>query len=172
MTSHRVLVAYSSKNGSTAEIAEWIAQDLRDSGVPADALPARGVHNLSAYGAVVLGSAVYEGRWRRGAIRFARSHQDVLAEMPVWLFSSGPLDASAVDGGVEPNRIAVGIGDRLDSSGHITFGGRLAPGARGFMARLIVRQGRGGDFRSRDQVRSWTSQIAQDLAAAWNLTVV
>ena len=68
-----VLVATASKYGSTAEIAEAIGRALRENGVAADVRPVDEVGDLSGYMGVVLGSAVYVGRWleaaplRRGA---------------------------------------------------------------------------------------------------------
>ena len=63
----RVLVAYGSKHGSTAEIAEAIAATLREAGLQADCVKAGDVRSLEGYDAVVLGSAVYMRRWRRAA---------------------------------------------------------------------------------------------------------
>ncbi len=53
----RVLVAYASKRGSTAEIAEVIAATLRQEGLEVDCKRAGETGDLDAYGAVVLGSA-------------------------------------------------------------------------------------------------------------------
>ena len=63
----KVLVAYGTKHGATAEIAEKIGQVLRQAGLPTEVLPADGVGDLTPYKAVVLGSALYIGRWRKGA---------------------------------------------------------------------------------------------------------
>ncbi len=49
----RVLVAYASKNGSTAEIADAIAQELQRHGLEVDCLEASAVRHLESYGAVV-----------------------------------------------------------------------------------------------------------------------
>ncbi len=59
MNERRVLVAYASERGSTAEIAEAIGERLRRSGIGADVRPAGEVRDLAPYGSVVLGSAVY-----------------------------------------------------------------------------------------------------------------
>ena len=69
-----VLVAYASKYGATAELAEAIAERLRESGLQADCREADGVKSLDPYDAVVLGSAVYMARWRGGARKFLRRH--------------------------------------------------------------------------------------------------
>lgn len=85
-----MLVAYAGKNGSTEEIAHWLADTLNDSGVSAVARPAALEGAPEQYDAVVLGSALYAGRWQRPALRFAHRHAEMLAAKPLWLFSSGP----------------------------------------------------------------------------------
>ncbi|MCX9078211.1 MAG: flavodoxin domain-containing protein, partial [Candidatus Methanoperedens sp.] len=67
---NKILVAYASKYGATTEIAEKIGEVLRQGGIDADVLPAERVEALNLYDAVVLGSAVYAGQWRREAILF------------------------------------------------------------------------------------------------------
>lgn len=66
----QILVAYATKYSATEEIAEKIGQVLRQAGLSADVLPAERVSNLSPYKAVVLGGAVYVGRWRKNAATF------------------------------------------------------------------------------------------------------
>ncbi len=86
----KVLVAYASKYGSTREIAEKIGVVLKDAGFAVDVLPADKVADVGPYRAVVLGSAVYIGGWRKAAAKFLKANERALAERPVWLFSSGP----------------------------------------------------------------------------------
>lgn len=92
-----VLVAYASRHGSTAEIAERIAAGLRSEGLPCEIHAVNEVGDLTGYDAVVLGSAAYMFHWLKEATSFARKHRDALAERPVWLFSSGPLGTDLVD---------------------------------------------------------------------------
>lgn len=163
MTAPLALVAYGSRNGGTAEIARWIGETLITEGVDAEVRPAAAVQDLRPYAAVVLGSGVYEGRWLRGAVRFARRHRKALLDVPVWLFSSGPLDSSASDSDLPPVPSANRIADLLDTREHVTFGGRLIPGARGLIARTILSRGTGGDFRDRDRISAWAQRIAREI---------
>jgi menaquinone-dependent protoporphyrinogen oxidase len=160
MTAPRVLVAYGSKNGATAELADWIGEDLAGQGVDAEVRPAAEVGDLRLYDAVVLGSAVYVGRWRHEALGFARRHRKALVRMPVWLFTSGPLDPSAAEREIPPVPSAARVAARTDAVDHVTFGGRLIPGARGFIARRILSGHMGGDFRDRRQIDAWALGVA------------
>lgn len=65
----RILVAYATKAGSTAEVAEVIGQVLRETGATVDVLPARAVEDLTPYRAVIIGSAV-----RMERIQIGRAH--------------------------------------------------------------------------------------------------
>ncbi|HEY7488449.1 MAG TPA: flavodoxin domain-containing protein [Streptosporangiaceae bacterium] len=160
----RILIAYGSKRGATAEIAEWIGAALRDRGLEADVRPAHGVGFVSRYDAVIVGGALYARRWHRDARWFVRHFRSRLEHMPVWLFSSGPLDRTAAEQELPPVPSAAKAAVRIGARGHVTFGGRLTSDAGGFLAAKIA-QTNSGDFRDREAVRTWASGIAEELTA-------
>ncbi|MDX3388138.1 flavodoxin domain-containing protein [Streptomyces niveiscabiei] len=159
-----VLVAYGTANGSTARLAEAVAEALRERGLTVEVRPASSVSGVAPYEAVVVGGALYAGRWHRDARRFVRRHRRALAGRPMWLFSSGPLDASAGERDIPPVAGVRRAMASLDARGHVTFGGCLEEGARGWVAGRILAAGKGGDFRDFDAVREWAERIAGDLA--------
>ncbi|MER5436468.1 flavodoxin domain-containing protein [Streptomyces sp. NPDC002588] len=159
-----VLVTYGTTNGSTAEIAEAVADVLRKSGLTVESRPARSVTSVSRYDAVVVGGGLYAGRWHKDARRFVRRHPAVLAERPVWFFSSGPLDASASERDIPPVAGVRRAMNRLDVRDHVTFGGCLEEGAKGRIAGMILRSGKGGDFRDFGAIEAWAQDIAGALA--------
>ncbi|MFE0257788.1 flavodoxin domain-containing protein [Streptomyces sp. NPDC059010] len=159
----KVLVAYGTTNGSTARIAETVADVLRRDGLTVDALPARSVASVSAYDAVVVGGGLYAGRWHKDARRFVRRHGQALAERPLWLFSSGPLDASAGERDIPPVPGVKKAMTRLDAREHITFGGCLQEGAKGWVAGMILRSGKGGDFRDFTAIEKWAGRVAAEV---------
>ncbi|WP_105967650.1 flavodoxin domain-containing protein [Streptomyces geranii] len=161
-----VLVTYGTTNGATAEIAEAVADVLRKDGLTAEALPARSVTDVARYDAVVVGAGLYGGRWHKDARRFVRRHRAALAERPVWLFSSGPLDASAAERDIPPVRGVRRVMIRLDVRDHVTFGGCLEEGAKGRIAGMILRSGKGGDFRDFGTIGAWAQGIAGSLKSS------
>jgi menaquinone-dependent protoporphyrinogen oxidase len=165
-----VLVAYSSKHGSTAEIAEAIAGALERSGLTADCRDAGEVKDLTAYDAVVVGSAVYMRRWRGEARRFLRKHADELAERPFWVFSTGPTgeptEGDKESRWAEPAKI-VHRAEDLGVRGHVVFGGKIPTDSHWPGSRAMV-EGTPEEFRDRrdwDEIGSWASEIAVALGA-------
>jgi menaquinone-dependent protoporphyrinogen oxidase len=161
-----VLVAYGTRAGSTAELAEWIAQELRDAGVAAQARPAAEVDDVGEYSALVLGGAVYAGGWHPDARAFAKRFADRFAGRPVWMFSTGPLDDTAETTDLPPDPQARAAMTALGAREHVTFGGRLSEETRGwlgFVARRMAREAHGGDFRNPERVRAWARTIAGQL---------
>ncbi|MFF7129281.1 flavodoxin domain-containing protein [Streptomyces sp. NPDC016566] len=162
----RVLVAYGTTNGSTAQIAEAVAQVLCKEGLTAEARPAPSVTSIETYDAVVIGGALYAGRWHKDARRFVRRHHRALAARPLWFFSSGPLDASASERNIPPVPGVRRAMDRLGVREHITFGGSLEEGARGRVAQMILRNGKGGDFRDLPAIEAWAERLAEEMTVA------
>jgi menaquinone-dependent protoporphyrinogen oxidase len=163
----RILVAYASKHGSTAEIAEAIAATLRERDCEVDCVEADEVEDLAGYDGVVVGSAVYMKRWLGPAMHFLRRHRVALTRVPFWIFSSGPTGDPAGDdpGWSEPHGMLTKA-QRLGARGHVVFGGRLAE--EGFMHRSM-RERTPPEFRDRrdwDAIGAWAERIADELEAA------
>ncbi len=164
----RVLIAYATKHGATAEIAGKIGQVLCEAGYKADVLPADRAGDLTPYIAVILGSAVYIGGWRKEAARFLKANETALAGMPVWLFSSGPTGegdpVALMKGWRFPAKLQA-IADRIAPRGIAVFHGAVNVGLLGSIERWMIRKVKApvGDFRDWDAVTAWASDIAAAL---------
>jgi menaquinone-dependent protoporphyrinogen oxidase len=161
----RVLVTWGSENGGTAGLAQTLARTLQRDGIVVDAQPAHHVDSLHGFDAVIVGGALYAKRWHREARRFVARHRLALRRVPVWFFSSGPLDASADAAEIPPTAQVAALMRRTGARGHRTFGGRLAPDARGFIAHAMAKT-RAGDWRNPERVRAWADELAIALPAA------
>lgn len=166
--SAKVLVAYASKYGATKEIAEKIGQVLTDAGFAVDVLPADKVAAVGAYQAVVLGSAVYIGGWRKAASRFLKTNEKALAERPVWLFSSGPTGqgdpVELVKGWRFPQSLQP-VADRVKPVEIALFQGVVDTKNLGFFGRLAIKNVKApvGDFRDWNTITVWAGTIATKL---------
>src|SRR5436309_2345761 len=90
--SGRILVAYGTKRGSTAEVAAAVAGALSEQGLSTVLLPAATVGNLEGYDGVVIGAALYAGRVHKDVRRLLRRFHHELATLPVAVFAMGPAD--------------------------------------------------------------------------------
>jgi len=167
----QVLVAYATKYGATAEIAEKIGQVLRQAGLATDVLPADRVSDLSPYKAVVLGSAVYIGQWRKEAVRFLKANEAVLAEQLVWLFSSGPTgegDAVELTNGWRFPKSLQPIADRIQPRDMAVFHGDVNVEKLNFFQKWMIKNVKAplGDFRDWEAITAWATAIADVLKEA------
>lgn len=159
----RVLVAVGSKHGATAEIGETIGEVLVQHGLEVTISSIDDAGPVEGYDAAILGSAVYAGHWTKPARRYVEANQHALSQIPVWLFSSGPVgDPPAPD---EDPVDAAGIVEHTDANDHHVFSGKLDTNELGFAERAMVRAFKApeGDFRDWDDIRSWAKGIAVNL---------
>jgi menaquinone-dependent protoporphyrinogen oxidase len=166
----QILVAYATKHGATAEIAEAIGEVLREAGLRTEVLPADQASDPASYDAIVLGSGVYIGRWRKQAARYLKANQEALAEKPVWLFSSGPT------GEGDPVELANGwrfpeglqpVADAIEPRDVTVFHGALDEKKLNFVEKFAINNVGAplGDFRDWEAIRAWAMSIADAVKA-------
>ena len=164
----RVLVGYATKYGATAEIADKIGEVIFQAGMQTDVLPTDRVSNLTPYKAIVLGSAVYVGQWRKEAAAFLEANEKTLASLPVWFFSSGPTGTG------DPVQLMQGwrfpeaqqpIADRIQPRDIAFFHGVLDLTKLSLAEKLLIKGIKApvGDFRDWDAITAWAMGIAEAL---------
>ena len=82
----RVLVTYASKYGSTGGVADAIGKELCGKGLAADVALIRNAGDLGSYQGVVVGSAIYMGKWMSEATDFVKNNRNLLSQVPVAYF--------------------------------------------------------------------------------------
>jgi menaquinone-dependent protoporphyrinogen oxidase len=166
----RVLVSAASGHGSTTEIARVVGRALANNGVAVDIVAPAAVDSIEDYDAVILGSAVYAGRWLAEARDFAIRFCDPLAARSVWLFSSGPVgdpSRKLVQSMVQDPADVSKIRQAIHVRDHRMFAGKLDPQGLSIAQRasLLVFRNMSGDFRDWAAITQWADGIAADLAA-------
>jgi menaquinone-dependent protoporphyrinogen oxidase len=154
----KTLIAYASKHGSTQEVAEQVAETLRGGGLDADVRPAASVDDLAAYDAVVIGGALYMGRWHRDARRLLDRVSHELRDRPVFVFGMGPMDLEekSVEGArKQVDRALAKVPDVQPVSVAI-FGGVVHPGELHFPFNHMHET----DARDPEAIRAWADDIA------------
>jgi menaquinone-dependent protoporphyrinogen oxidase len=166
----KVLVAYATKHGATAEIAERIGEVLEQAGVSAEVRPVGQVKDLDAYGAVVLGSAVYIGRWRKEASKFVKVNENQLSRVPVWIFSSGPTgkgDPVELTQGWRLPKSLEPIIDRIKPREIVVLHGGIDPRKMKGLERWMIDKVGAAAEDSRDwkSIETWAGAIASAVAS-------
>jgi menaquinone-dependent protoporphyrinogen oxidase len=156
--SGKVLVTFASKRGSTREVAEVIANQLRAAGQKVDLWPADVVGPLDAYSAVIVGGALYMGRWHRDARRFLKRHRDELARMPVAVFAMGPATLEEKDVASSRKQLerALRKAPEVRPASVAIFGGVVDPAKLRFPFNRMP----ASDARDWDAIAAWTSDVS------------
>ena len=164
----RVLVVYATKYGATAGIAEKIGEVILQAGLQTDVLPTDSVNDLAPYKAIVLGSAVYVGQWRKEAVAFLENNEKTMAKLPVWFFSSGPTGegdpVQLMQGWRFPEALQP-IADRVQPRDTAFFHGALDMTKLSLAEKLLIKGIKApvGDSRDWDAIASWATAIANAL---------
>lgn len=163
----KIIVAYASKYGATREIAEKIGAVLRQAGLQADIAPVDGIRDLAPYQVVILGSALYIGKWQKEAVAFIKANENALAARPVWLFSSGPTGEGDPLKLVEGQRLPAdvqSIANRIKPRDAAVFHGNNNADKMNFIEKWAIKsvvKKPFGDFRDWNMITAWAAQVAE-----------
>ncbi|HET90760.1 MAG TPA: flavodoxin [Chloroflexi bacterium] len=171
--SDAVLVVYVTRYGSTQEVAERVAEVMRENGLQVDVKPARQVRTLEGYRAVVLGAPLYIGRWLKDAHRFLARYQESLAQLPVAVFALGPTRAEEMEG---PD-VRAQLDQQLSKYPWLKpvaaemFGGRYDPATLRFPDSLLaalpaspLHGAPSSDARDWEAIRAWAKALYSKLS--------
>ncbi len=160
--SKRLLIAYATRAGSTAEVAAALGHTLAARGFTVDVRPVKDQPSLSGCDAVLLGSAIRMGRWLPEAVAFVQANQAALNRLPVALFTVHALNR----GGDLPSltaRLAYldTVRPLLQPLDEIFFAGKLDLATLSLPDRLLARlvKAERGDFRDWNQISTWAQAV-------------
>lgn len=166
----KVLIAYSSKAGSTSEIAAAIGDVLNKSGMDVTVERINNVKDLSAYQAVVIGSLIRMGAWASEAKKFVENNKATLSKVPTAYFTAcdtmkkdTPENRATVNGYVEPiHKILMPVESGM-------FAGKMDTSKLNFIDRKIIEMMSKGenpnaDYRDWNAIKAWAEKLVPLLA--------
>lgn len=164
----KIIVAYATKYGATAGIAEIIGEILNKAGYRTEVLSVEKVTDLKSCQAIVLGSSVYIGQWRKKAAKFLKENVAVLSEKPVWLFSCGLTGKDNPEDLKQnmnfPKKLQY-LADQIKPKDITAFLGMVTMDKLNPLERMMFKKAEGsiGDFREWTLITSWANGIANTL---------
>ncbi len=159
----RILVAYASRKGSTAGIAQAIGKELTIEGYTVDVSEMKLITSLAGYNAVVIGAPVYTGKVTGDVAAFVSTNKDELSRVPVAGFVTGIAPVFPKTGDVK------GFTDQLVTAlspvrpvAVTMFAGTLDAGKMNLVERSLTTLMKvpTGDFRDWDAIAAWAKTLA------------
>lgn len=118
----KILVAYATMSGTTADVAQAVGEELTKAGVQVEVLPIRQVKSLAGYDGVVVGGPMIAG-WHRDALGFLRRNRNVWGRVPLAVFLTAMSLTAADTTGLNgvPFCIDDGLPKPAAQAGRLTF---------------------------------------------------
>jgi menaquinone-dependent protoporphyrinogen oxidase len=161
----KVLVAYSSKAGSTSEVAAAIGEVLSKSGADVTVEQIKNVKDITAFQAVIVGSMVRMGAWVSEAKNFVENNKAALEKVPTAIFTACDTmkedteeKRAEVTGYIEPIlKIIKPVENGL-------FAGKMDTSKLSFMDRTIINMMAKGkdpnaDYRDWGKINAWAEKL-------------
>ena len=118
----KVLVAFGTNSGSTAEVAQAVADELGKAGAQVDVRRLEEVGDLEEYDTVVVGAPMILG-WQRAALKFLRKHKAQLSTKKTAYFMTAMSLTNTGDTSVDgvPVYIDEGLAKMPKQAGKLSF---------------------------------------------------
>jgi len=170
-----ILVAYTTRTGSTAEVAQAIGASLQNAGLSVEVTPMRSMKSIGERTAVVLGAPLYAGRLPGDFNRFLSRNKSGFAAAKVWVFVLGPTERKPeqfTGARAQAEKVLAKFAWFQPAELQV-FGGKFDPDRMPFPFNLVrnlpafpLRNAPATDIRDWDAIRAWASQIARQLRPA------
>jgi menaquinone-dependent protoporphyrinogen oxidase len=164
----KVLVAFSSKCGSTREVAQAVAEELTSRGFSTEVRQAKEVTSLAGYDAVVMGSAIRFNQWLPDAAAWVRKFQAELTRLPTAFFTVHILNTGD-DETSRKTRLAYldPVRAIVKPGAEAFFAGRIDLKKLTFVERMLAKAIKSPDSDQRDwqAIRAWSQTLFTSIQA-------
>lgn len=171
--SKKVLIAYTTRYGSTREVAEAIAATLQENGLQIELQPMRKVQVIENVQAVILGAPIYIGNLQKDFGQFLNRHQQVLTGLPVGVFALGPISEDEKEWAETRTQLEKTLEKYpwFKPAAVELFGGKYDPAKLRFPDNLLLKFPASPlhdlparDVRNWDAIQDWAKQFAAALS--------
>ncbi len=171
----KVLIAYATAHGSTAEVAERMGEIFEKNDITVDVKNVENIQSIEGYDAYVIGTAVHAGTWLPQAHKFMEDFEEDLAKKPAfcWVTCIRVLESRGYDW-VLNNYMPPWLLNTLNIQGLTAFAGKLALDevsmdeewtlALKYDGQRSARD-HNGDFRDWSIIQDWSENVAQKINA-------
>lgn len=156
-----VLVAYETSKGSTAEVAETIAAEIRAAGWDAEAVDMKDSPRPEDYRYVIVGGPIYLGRIK-GVRAFVDGHESALRERLIGAFAVGMSFAVEDEEKQASGRKALDEAIAPLAPAHLgCFAGKIDMEKLSFFEKIAIKMVKSpvGDFRNWAVVKDWAQEV-------------
>ena len=157
----QALVGYATRSGSTRDVAQIIAEELREQGLSADLIDLAELPQAEGYDLLVIGSGIHGGQWFIEGLEWIRTHASVLEKTPTAVFNVclNAADEAKRSEALDYNKQVVGGFTPISSE---SFAGRYTPAQVRGWQRLFMRamRKRPVDLMDPGSIKHWARQLA------------
>lgn len=165
--SKKVLVGYSTRYGSTGDVAETIARVVREAGIEVDVCQVRDIKSLTDYNAVILGAPLFMFHWHKDVLRFLSKHQRILLNLQVAIFALGPTHDPYDE--QEWRNSWSQLNKELENYSWLKpveiemFGGKYDPTKLKFPLKMMAGSVPASDIRDEEAIQAWARKLIEKL---------
>lgn len=170
---YKILIAYASNSGSTAEVAAAIGDALCKEGNTVETKWIRNVKAIDNYDAVIIGSPILYENWMPEAREFVKNNQNTLKNMPVSYFitcmAMSRKEEAGLQQAIEYSDKLIALVPQVKPLSVGRFGGVLDYSKIPFLTSILVKvvmathKVKEGDYRDWNAIRSWAKSIDFEL---------
>ena len=159
---NRILIAYASKCGSTAEVAKSMGKVLVEKGCEVDILPVNQVKTMDGYNGILAGSAVRVGAWLPEAVDFVRNNQTTMQKIPTAIFTVHGLnwENTSASEALRKNYTTT-IKQMITPVDEVFFAGKIDYSTMTFLEKMLCKTVKAAEEDRRDWgvINGWAAEI-------------
>lgn len=167
--SSKILIAYASKCGSTAEISQKIGEVLSTHNLRVDVKPVGEITDISEYQAVVIGSAIRFGQWLPEGISFLKTNHDALQSLPTAMYTVHMQNTDDSPESLANRELYMkAASEQITPKVEKYFTGMIEMSRLSFLERLVYKavKAKDGDDRDWNDIETWAGSLPASLGLA------